>query len=72
MGGCGSKIMAVLLGQADLFYYSSSGTHRWDICAGDVLINCLGGSLTDINGYRYTYTSDTTRNQKGILVGFGK
>ncbi len=71
LGGCGSKILAVLLGQADLFCYQSPGSHRWDICAGEVLIHCLGGSLTDTQGHRYFYGSETTRNQTGVLVGFG-
>jgi fructose-1,6-bisphosphatase/inositol monophosphatase family enzyme len=38
LGGIGKKIVAVLLGEGEFFFYSRGGSSKWDICAGEVLI----------------------------------
>lgn len=49
-GGCGNKILKLLLGQADatLFNLSSS---RWDTCATEALLVAAGGRLTTLLGW---------------------
>jgi len=50
VGGCGNKFLHILEGLEDCLLYVGAGTSRWDTCAGDALIECLGGNSTEVSG----------------------
>ena len=41
--GSGSKMIAVITGEASVQMYPKNGGKRWDTCAGEPLIRCFGG-----------------------------
>ena len=43
-GGAGNKMLLVLEGAADAYVYPSTGTKKWDTCAGDAIIRAAGGA----------------------------
>ena len=43
------------MGNADIYFYEKPGTKRWDTCAGEALLESVGGYLTDIDGQAYKY-----------------
>lgn len=42
-GGAGHKILCVVLGLADVYVSSKASTYKWDTCAGQALLNSIGG-----------------------------
>jgi len=48
VGGLGNKILYVLLGYADFYISKSNKIRRWDICPGEALLRCFGGSVTSL------------------------
>eukprot|EP01147_Barroeca_monosierra_P004195 gene4195-6541_t len=71
IGGSGKKILLVINGDVDCCLNNTSGTKRWDTCAGEALLRALSGKLTDINGKVYTYKKDThdlLSNNDGMLA----
>jgi len=69
VGGCGYKILIVITGKADVYYYPSRGTNKWDTCGPDALLRCVGGTLTDVEGNSINYNRDQPRsNDKGVIV----
>ena len=64
--------MSVILGQGDVYYYHKSGTSRWDIAGPQVLIQCLGGKLTDAHGHiiPYIYDKHNVTNDNGLICAF--
>jgi len=69
VGGCGYKILYVLCGNADVYYYPSKGTNKWDTCGPEALLRSVGGTLTDIEGNPINYNRDLpVTNDKGLIV----
>lgn len=65
----------VLEGQSDFFIYIGKKTKRWDICAGDSLLRCFGGSIYGFDGTQYNYNpaemlmfEEEYINEKGVLA----
>lgn len=58
-GGCGNKMLMVLENAVDAYIYPSTGTKRWDTCAGDALIQAAGGEVTDLHGRPLVYDPET-------------
>ena len=54
-GGSGGKVLYVIEGMADCYFYPKNGCKRWDICPLDAILNSLGGSLVNKYGKPYTY-----------------
>ncbi|EGR27947.1 hypothetical protein IMG5_186090 [Ichthyophthirius multifiliis] len=57
-GGSGRKALLILENEADYLIYLSNKASKWDICAPEALLKCLGGYLTDIYGKEYLYDSN--------------
>lgn len=53
-GGCGSKSLLVVTGDADVYLVGTS-TKKWDTCAPHALIKSLGGDVTDFTGKSIEY-----------------
>ncbi|XP_066598239.1 3'(2'),5'-bisphosphate nucleotidase 1 isoform X2 [Prorops nasuta] len=69
VGGAGHKVILLLEGKAHAYVFASSGCKRWDTCAPEAVLYAIGGSLTDLYGERYSYTSHTEyANKKGVLA----
>lgn len=49
-GGCGRKANLVIDGTVDAMIYLRSGNCKWDSCAGDAIIQAMGGNFTDVFG----------------------
>jgi inositol monophosphatase 3 len=41
---------------------------KWDICAGNAIINSLGGKMTTLSNEVLDYSSEDTINTKGLLA----
>eukprot|EP00117_Sycon_ciliatum_P037718 scpid9364/ scgid28152/ 3&apos; Bisphosphate 3&apos; PAP-inositol 1,4-phosphatase len=69
VGGAGCKVLMLLEGRADVYAFASPGTSKWDTCAGQAMLEAVGGHLTDIAGNKYRYTADVTlKNTRGVLA----
>ena len=69
MGGAGNKLMQVVKGDCDCYFYDRTGTKKWDTCAGEALLMALGGILTGVNGGLYQYVKGGEMpNKEGILA----
>ena len=69
-GGCGNKVLMVLEGRSDAYVFPSSGTKKWDTCAGDGIVRAAGGLFTDIHGkdILYDYVPEKYKNECGLVV----
>lgn len=73
MGGCGKKILQVILGKSDCYFYDRTGTKKWDTCAGEALLEALGGVITGMNGDYYEYkVGGELANKNGVLAMINK
>ena len=69
VGGSGYKILQVLDGTADAYVFASRGTKCWDTCAGEALLESVGGRLTDMLGDLIVYEiADSYLNKFGVLA----
>jgi len=46
-GGAGHKILCVVLGLADIYVTSKPSTFKWDTCAGQGILNSMGGGAVE-------------------------
>lgn len=70
-GGAGYKTVLVLDGTADCYFFPTRGTKKWDTCATEALIVCVGGTVTDCLGNPIPYAVGpgiTLHNEHGILI----
>lgn len=51
-----------------------SVSEKWDICAGQAIIKCLAGNLTDLKGNELIYDKNTIdfKNKYGIVCSLDK
>ncbi|VDL98171.1 unnamed protein product [Schistocephalus solidus] len=69
VGGCGFKVLMLLEGVAHSYVYANSGCKRWDTCAPEALLNCIGGRLTGLDGKLYSYSKEVhPLNTMGVLA----
>jgi len=69
IGGCGYKILLVIAGKADVYYFPTRGTNKWDTCGPEALLRCVGGTLTDREGNLINYgRHQPSTNDNGIIV----
>ncbi|VDD82129.1 unnamed protein product [Mesocestoides corti] len=68
-GGCGFKMLLLIEGTAHGYIYANTGCKRWDTCAPEALINCIGGRVTGIDGKAYSYNRDVCPvNTLGVVA----
>ena len=68
-GGAGNKVLKLLEDKADLYVHLSSGSKRWDTCAGEALLLAAGGHLTDCHGNRIEYNPHKSfLNEQGVVA----
>jgi 3'-phosphoadenosine 5'-phosphosulfate (PAPS) 3'-phosphatase len=68
-GGSGFKTLQVVFGEVECYLYPREGTKRWDTCAGEAIIQSLGGQMTDVFNRNYDYSlSSDVENNRGVVV----
>ncbi|XP_068208987.1 Golgi-resident adenosine 3',5'-bisphosphate 3'-phosphatase isoform X2 [Palaemon carinicauda] len=67
-GGAGFKTLAVIQGDADAYAHVTL-IKKWDLCAGNAILNALGGKMTTLKGTDIDYGNrDEYKNQGGVLA----
>src|SRR5262249_17261206 len=67
----GIKLALVARGEADLYVNTYSAFHDWDICAGHVLVEEAGGTVTGLGGEELRYGSPGAWQRHGLLATNG-
>lgn len=66
--GAGFKVMQVLFSNATMYIHKTA-IKKWDLCAGNAILNAVGGRMTDFNGKEINYTDDKSyKHDTGILA----
>jgi len=66
---CGQNLLRVLRGEASAFV-QAPGASRWDSCAGEALLQAVGGRVTDLDGRPYAYRQGAPSylNAEGLIA----
>eukprot|EP00483_Globobulimina_turgida_P003122 UN03127 len=63
----------ILEGYADSYVHFSKGTKKWDTCAPQACLECIGGCLTEPNGNLLNYSNNVKHgNINGIIATWNK
>jgi 3'(2'), 5'-bisphosphate nucleotidase len=68
LGSAGLKCVAIADGSADAYVAPARAGSRWDLCAGQAIIEAAGGRMTDAHGDPIDYRSESLVNETGILA----
>lgn len=70
--GAGNKVLQVIEGKAHAYVFASRGCKKWDTCAPEAILHCLGGKLTDMLGNDLVYNKNSNEftNELGILASY--
>ena len=72
IAGAGVKSLSLISGNENesLWFFPREGTSLWDIAACDALLRCIGGRLSDKNGYEIDYSKSRSNadNLDGIVA----
>ena len=66
-GGAGYKVLETVKKKSDLYLHVTK-IKKWDICAGNAILNYFGGKMTDFKGNRIDYSSKTDIKVDGLLA----
>jgi 3'(2'), 5'-bisphosphate nucleotidase len=67
----GLKLAIVARGEADLYVNTYTAFHDWDICAGHVLVEEAGGTVTGLAGQTLRYGLPEAWQRQGLLASNG-
>lgn len=68
--GAGYKVLQVAKNEVDAYLHITA-IKKWDICAGNAILNALGGKMTTKYGKTLTYYNDTdVVNKDGLIATF--
>lgn len=70
-GSLGLKFSMIARQMCHIYLNLSNLTGAWDTCAPEVILKEAGGRITNLFGYRLTYTFSHVRNRKGVLATNG-
>ena len=63
----GYKTLEVIKGNANAYVHVTK-IKKWDICAGNAILNALNGKMTTLEGNYIDYSSDKeVKNEDGLL-----
>ncbi|XP_019845333.2 putative inositol monophosphatase 3 isoform X1 [Bactrocera dorsalis] len=66
--GAGYKVLQVISNNATAYLHSTK-IKKWDICAGDAILNALGGAMTNLNDELIDYGPEGSPvNDQGLLA----
>lgn len=67
-GGAGYKVLQVLHNNATAYIHSTA-IKKWDICAGNAILNGVGGKMTNLKNQEISYSEkDSAVSDKGLLA----
>ncbi|XP_030379132.1 putative inositol monophosphatase 3 [Scaptodrosophila lebanonensis] len=70
--GAGYKVLQVVANNATAYLHTSK-IKKWDICAGDAILQALGGTMTTLSGEAINYgPNDSPVNTEGLLATLEK
>lgn len=72
--GSGYKVVQVLEGNATIYLHNTR-IKKWDICAGNALMDSVGGHMLTLDGSKITYGLESKSNpvlEGGLLVELNK
>lgn len=67
-GGAGYKSLFVAQRKANAYIHSTA-IKKWDICAGNALLNTIGGAMTDLHGEEVDYSFPTDKSEAKLHNG---
>ncbi len=66
--GSGYKVLQVVKGEADLYLHTTR-IKKWDICAGNAVLNAVGGRMSTLRGQEIDYSfGGSPQNEDGIVA----
>ena len=66
--GSGYKVLQVMENRADLYLHTTA-IKKWDICAGNAILNAKGGKMTTRKGVEIDYSfKGSEKNPDGLVV----
>lgn len=66
--GSGYKVLQVMENRADVYLHTTA-IKKWDICAGNAILNARGGKMTTRRGAEIDYSfTGSEMNQDGLIV----
>jgi 3'(2'), 5'-bisphosphate nucleotidase len=68
----GLKLALVARGEADLYVNTYTAFHDWDICAGHILVEEAGGTVTGLAGETLRYGLAGAWQRHGLLASNGR
>ncbi len=71
LGSAGLKCAEVAAGTADAYVAPGRAGSRWDLCAGQAVIEAAGGRLTDAFGDPIDYLGESLVNDRGVVASNG-
>lgn len=70
--GSGYKVLEVVHGAVDAYVHVTA-IKKWDICAGDAILQAVGGQMTTKDNEQINYSDDNNVvNEKGLLATINK
>lgn len=67
-GGAGYKVLQVVFGNATAYIHQTR-IKKWDICAGNAILDTLKGQMTTLKSETISYAdTDSAVNDKGVLA----
>ncbi|GJQ68720.1 hypothetical protein Trydic_g17255 [Trypoxylus dichotomus] len=67
-GGAGYKVLEVVKGNVDVYIHNTS-IKKWDICAGNAIMNAMNGKMRTLSGNLIMFGSDlTVENTEGLIA----
>lgn len=68
-GGAGYKVLEVIFGNATNYVHLTN-IKKWDLCAGNAIINALNGKMTTLKNQPITYERDPDKfvNTDGVIA----
>jgi len=67
-GSVAYKLCLAAAGEGDVFV-SVYSKNEWDVCAGDLVVQEAGGTMSDIYGDPVEYNKEETKIKDGIIAG---
>jgi 3'(2'), 5'-bisphosphate nucleotidase len=68
LGSAGLKCAEVAAGRAEAYVAPGYAGSRWDVCAGQALIEAAGGRVSDAFGDAFDYRAEKLTNDRGVIA----